>query len=284
VEQPVDFKDVIGLGVAGNFAGHLEQAGEASDFVGVAVKDAAAPKGLFPFYLPAMPGHRLGVYPISSERLALAGPGESLQIEPEVALLCDVEAEGDVIRAVHPRAFAAHDDCSIRREGATKISEKKNWGADTKGTASRLIDIDTFDAGGVLDRHRIASFLVRDGAVHDYGQDSAASSYSYFHGQLLDWIVEKLNEQVDEGPLEDVGALWRGAGRPARALISIGATRYTEFGEKTYLEVGDRAVVVVYDGDRCDSATIRADLEAGRLVSAEGRSVLDQVVVAAGSV
>ncbi len=26
------FKDAIGFGVAGNFAGHLEQAGEATDF------------------------------------------------------------------------------------------------------------------------------------------------------------------------------------------------------------------------------------------------------------
>lgn len=40
---------VIGLGVAGNFAGHLEQAGEARDFVAVAVKEAIAPKAIFPF-------------------------------------------------------------------------------------------------------------------------------------------------------------------------------------------------------------------------------------------
>ncbi|MFA7258063.1 MAG: DUF5718 family protein, partial [Aeromonas bestiarum] len=42
----------IGLGVAGNFAGHLEQAGEASDFVAVVVRDTSAPKALFPFYVP----------------------------------------------------------------------------------------------------------------------------------------------------------------------------------------------------------------------------------------
>jgi len=277
----VDFRDAIGLGVAGNFAGHLEQAGEASDFVGVAVKEAHAPKGLFPFYVPGVADRPIGVYPVSSVELALAGPGEALQIEPEVALLCEIDAEGDVIRAVRPRAFAAHDDCSIRREGARKISEKKNWGPCTKGTSAHLIDVDTFERGGVLDRYRIASYLVRDAAVHAYGQDSAAASYSYFHGQLLDWIVEKLNTQRDEGPLEDVGALWRAAGRPARALVSIGATRYTELGEKTFLEAGDRAVVVVYDGERFDEAAIRGDLEAGRLDSGEGRSVLDQRVVPA---
>lgn len=275
----MDFRDVIGLGVAGNFAGHLEQAGEASDFVGVEVKEAGAPKGLFPFYLPGMPDHRLGVYPISADHLALAGPGETLQIEPEIALLCDVVADGDTIQAVQPRAFAAHDDCSIRREGAKKISEKKNWGPCTKGTSDQLIELDRFSAGGRLDRYRIACFLVRDGAVHTYGQDSAAASYSYFNEQLLEWIVEKLNAQQDAGPLEDVGELWRRAGRPARALISIGATRYTEFGEKTFLEAGDRGVVAVYDGERFDEAGLRSELEAGELAACDGRSVLDQLVV-----
>jgi len=45
-------KEFIGFGVAGNFAHHLEQAGEASDFVNVEVDDENAPKGIFPFYLP----------------------------------------------------------------------------------------------------------------------------------------------------------------------------------------------------------------------------------------
>ena len=33
---------IIGLGVAGNFAGHLEQAGEASDFKDLKIADATA--------------------------------------------------------------------------------------------------------------------------------------------------------------------------------------------------------------------------------------------------
>ena len=84
-EAAVELENVIGLGVAGNFAGHLEQAGEASDFVDVAVEDIAAPKGLFPFYVPGLRGHRLGEFPVSSDELRLAGEGETLQIEPEIA-------------------------------------------------------------------------------------------------------------------------------------------------------------------------------------------------------
>lgn len=42
----MELMKMIGFGVAGNFAGHLEQAGEASDFVNVQVKDAIQPKAI----------------------------------------------------------------------------------------------------------------------------------------------------------------------------------------------------------------------------------------------
>lgn len=47
------FKDFIGFGVAGNFTGHLEQAGEAADFVAVKTEEAIQPKAIFPFYVPS---------------------------------------------------------------------------------------------------------------------------------------------------------------------------------------------------------------------------------------
>ncbi len=40
------WKTWIGLGVAGNFAGHLERAGEADDFKDLAITDARASKGV----------------------------------------------------------------------------------------------------------------------------------------------------------------------------------------------------------------------------------------------
>ncbi len=33
---------MLGFGVAGNFSGHLEQAGEAADFIAVEVKETAS--------------------------------------------------------------------------------------------------------------------------------------------------------------------------------------------------------------------------------------------------
>jgi hypothetical protein len=275
----MSWEDVIGLGVAGNFAGHLEQAGEASDFEDLAIVDADAPKGVFPFYVPGQGTHFLHRCPISSTRIRLASDDERHQIEPEVALVCELAWEGERVVGLTPREARAHNDCSIRREGAKKISEKKNWGPESKGTSDQAIAIDRFEDGGVLDRHRIASFLLRDGELFEYGVDSAVSSYSYMYQRLLAWLVDRLNHQVDEGPLEDIHDWLMVAGRPGRALISIGATRYTDFGEATFLERGDRSIVAVYDANRFDSEAIRAIARGGAAVPNEGISLLRQEVV-----
>ena len=156
----------IGLGVAGNFAGHLEQAGEAADFVAVKVDDKVAPKALFPFYVPNHPG-QLGVFPLSGDAIflpeAAVSGDEKVQIEPEVALWCELEYAGEQVVAIHPKAFGAYNDCSIRRPNAKKISEKKNWGEESKGLAANLLPLTHFAAGCELDDYRIACYLERDG-------------------------------------------------------------------------------------------------------------------------
>lgn len=281
--RPVDFdalRAAAGIGVAGNFAGHLEQAGEAADFTNIeAATDA--PKGVFPWYLPGGDTF-LGVFPLSSGRIALPGDAATLnlQIEPEVAVICDVVYDGyGRVTMLEPRLAAAFNDCSIRRPGATKISEKKNWGPDSKGLAASALPLHDVDADGGLRSLRIASFLRRDGQTHPYGIDSAAAEYSYAGVQLLEWIVDRLRRQQDDPttPLEPIGAYLEDIGLPETMVIGIGATRYTPFGESTYLEAGDEAIVVVYDG-----AVVGPDEIAGAVGRAEevdlDASVLSQRV------
>ncbi|MCG3864589.1 MULTISPECIES: DUF5718 family protein [unclassified Photobacterium] len=247
------FKSCIGFGVAGNFAGHLEQAGEASDFLNVEVKEEVQPKGIFPFYVPSNTNSFLTVYPLSSTRITPSNNADNLQIEPEVALICDIEyqqtSNGEInVVGLTPRQFAAYNDCSIRKPDANKISEKKNWGANSKGISETLIDIDHFQTGGILDRFRIASFHRSNDQLHCYGEDSPVVGYSYFHQKLLDWVIERMNHQQDVGPTENINALLNQADHPKQAIISIGATRYTPYGETHFLQSGDSSIVVVYDG------------------------------------
>lgn len=245
----MDFKDVIGLGIAGNFALHLDQAGEAEDFKDVKVDDENAPKGIFPFYLPNANKGILSDYPLSSSVQALHGLDDHIQAEPEVALLCEMSYEDGKVVGIKPTYFGAYNDCSIRRKGAKNISEKKNWGSDTKGISENLIKLDKFAEGGMLDHWRISSFIRRNSDVFRYGEDVEISGYSYFHQELLDWIQNKLNTQEEGGPLEDIASYLKACNYPKQMLLSIGATRYTHYGETTFLQEGDEVYVVLYDND-----------------------------------
>ena len=240
----------FGFGVAGNFAGHLEQAGEAADFVNVS-SEGSAPKGIFPWYAPGVDGF-LGEYPLSHDAILLPQSETplNLQIEPEVGLACEVRWQGDTVVSLQPFALGAFNDCSIRRPGAPKISHKKNWGPCSKGVATQFFDIgDLTPDGPTATLRLVCNLRTSDGAEHAYGVDSPLLGYSYFGEVLLDWITERLANQKGspETPLEDVGALMVAAGHPSRVLIGIGATRYTELGESTFLQPGDEAIVRVYD-------------------------------------
>ena len=47
----IELNKMPAFGVAGNFTGHLEQAGEAGDFANVITKEQNAPKAIFPTYI-----------------------------------------------------------------------------------------------------------------------------------------------------------------------------------------------------------------------------------------
>lgn len=274
----------FGFGVAGNFAGHLEQAGEAVDFANVTPTAAEAPRGIFPWFLPGGDTF-LGTFPLSNDRLMEPASDEAvnLQIEPEVGALCRVTyGPGGRVTSLAPVAVGAFNDCSIRRPGAAKISHKKNWGPNSKGVASRFFAATDLDPDGALATLRIASFMRRDGHVHEYGIDSPASGYSYAGATLIDWIVDRLHNQTGspDTPLEPVGDYLSAAGCPDTVLIGIGATRYTPFGESTFLTVGDESIVIVYDASVTDPGSVRVVVEAGREHSLPAASVLNQIVTA----
>jgi hypothetical protein len=283
--SPDDLRALFGFGVAGNFAGHLEQAGEAADFANVTPVAAEAPKGIFPWYAPGDTGF-LRIFPVASDRIVLPASDEplNLQIEPEAGVIFAVDYDGaGAPRALTPTALGAFNDCSIRRAGATKISHKKNWGPASKGLASTLFPVTSLDPDGPTRGFRLACFLRRGGRAEAYGVDSPLSGYSYYGDTLTEWIIDRLRHQTGspDTPLENVGALLRAAGSPERVLVGIGATRYTALGEITYLQPGDESLVIVYDAAVTEPGALEATVAAGDEDGLRAASVLRQRVVAA---
>jgi hypothetical protein len=273
-------RDCFAIGIAGNFAGHLEQAGEAVDFAGVSAP-AEAPKGIFPVYLPGGSGF-LATFPFSSDRIAMPDSDLplNLQIEPEAGVLCDVEYEDGLPARLRPSALGAFNDCSIRREGARKISEKKNWGADSEGFAARAFAVEEIDPDGATATLRLACFLRRGDETFDYGVDSPLPGYSYYGSSLLDWIVDRLRNQTgsEDSPLEPVGEYLAACGSPQRMLIGIGATRYSDFGERNFLRLGDESIVVIYDSSQNDQQSVHDAVTARAEAQLVEASVLVQSV------
>lgn len=242
-----DLKDYLGFAVAGNFANHLGEAGEADEFSVIKTEEKNAPKGMFPFYIKDHDSF-LGTYPICDEIILTHGrESENLQVEAEVALICDFVYENGKIIDLVPKYFSAFNDCSIRVNNGEKLSTKKNWGTNTKGISQDIIEIDNFTEKGILNKYHITSFIKRNGIVYDYGMTSSVKSYSYFFEKLRTWMIDKLNTQVDCGPLEELTQFMTNIKDAKGILIAAGATAYTDFGKKNFLKKGDEIFVYVYN-------------------------------------
>ena len=275
------YKNYLGLGIAGNFALHLDQAGEAEDFKDIITADEAAPKGMFPFYLPKKVKSAkdvLTTYPLDSDTIKLPKQDVNVQAEPEVGLICELEYMSDNLVSIKPTHFGAYNDCSIRVKGASKISDKKNWGESSKGISNTLFKIDKFDEGGVMDNFSIASFLRREGELNAYGEDVELNGYSYFYEKLTDWMTNQIDTQEDFGPLEPIMSYIDECEYPSKAIISIGATRYTHYGETTFLKSGDEVIIVVYNHSTSSLENVRESIK-NKSYDASNMSVLSQKII-----
>ena len=246
------------FGIAGNFAGHLQQAGEAADFTELDTTDTHnnsknlnVPKGIFPIYIPGYTG-QIGAYPLCHHQIiADFSQPLNLQAEPELCLHLKVDYNDQKqIQQLNPIAFNVFNDCSIRRPNAQKISEKKNWGHCSKGIGQQWLPCTTFKANGTLSHYRIASFLYRNQTYHPYGEDSPVESYSYFYQKLIQWMIHTFNTQKDQGPLENLSHLIQAANYPQEIIVTLGATRYSKFGEQHFLEPNDTLFILLYPASR----------------------------------
>jgi len=273
-----DLKDYIGFGIAGNFAHHLDQAGEAKDFIDVIVDEDNAPKGIFPFYAKGTNSF-LNTFPLSHDTISIPSDiSYKVQVEPEVALVCEIIYKNDKVIDLKINKFTAYNDCSIREPGAPKISQKKNWGKNTKGISLDFINIDKFELNGIMDDYAISSFLKDKDGFHEYGKDSNINTYSYFHTKLKNWIINKLNTQEDFGPLENLGNIIKENNYPRNMIIAIGATQYTEFGEHRFLQKEDEIYICLYNKNKYTYEEIKNNIK-NNYKKLDDTSILHQIVI-----
>jgi len=247
----------FGLGVAGNVAGHMAQAGEAEH-----PADGAAPElppAVFTFYAPhphtvdaseAEVLHRLESFPVTHAVIDYPRVGGNVQVEPEMGLYCDIvyTKDGKGVERLVPRRVAAFNDCSIRKlDGSEKLSEKKNWGFGSKGISLRTFRIDSISKGTYVDQLCLASYIKRGDDINQYSIPAPARNYLLFHDALLNWIVDRINNQKDSDKWEEIFPALLQSDYPTSVWVALGAGEYTEWGQQNFLQAKDECVVMVYD-------------------------------------
>jgi len=271
LEEITQGKSWIGLAIAGNQAGHLDQAGETQHFKAI---DSVtnAPKGMFPWYIPDAENF-LKTNPISSSKIKTCG-NDPLQPEPEIALVVQfnyTEGGENLINGIKLKGFTAFNDCS-RRISAPKLSLKKNWGPHSQGMAKNVIKLEDFSAqSSILNQYRLGCYLIRDGKLNQYGEDTAAANYTYFNEQLVEWMITQINQQKDDGPLEELSTIMREK-KPLYGVIAIGATAYVDFGnsDQKFLQKGDTVIITAYDGKLHSKEQIESLIQNNELSSTQG--------------
>ncbi len=126
----MDLSNIIGLGIAGNFAGHLEQAGESQHFQSVSTGNDK-PKGIFPYYLPESDSP-LSVYPYSADTQKVPG-NERAQLEPEIVLLCDISYSDGQVDEIKPVCFRYLTIAPYVRKAQRKYPRRRTGVMPAKG-------------------------------------------------------------------------------------------------------------------------------------------------------
>lgn len=245
-----------GLGVAGNVAGHMAQAGEAD---AAADSTPSMPAGVFTFYAPhphtvdapeSEVLDRLGTFPVTNAVIDFPRVGGNVQVEPEMGLYVDIVYSEDqkTVERLQPRRIAAFNDCSIRKlDGSKKLSERKNWGFGSKGISLRSFRVNSLSPGTFVDHLVLVSYINRGGNIEQYSVAAPARNYLLFHEPLLRWIMDSINYQKNEGNWEEIFQQLVASDYPTSMWIALGAGEYTEWGQTNFLEAKDECVVMIYD-------------------------------------
>jgi len=232
---PPNLKQVPIFGIAGNFAGHMEQANEVIS------------SGIFPIYFPKAQNY-LGVYPICHDQImADFSQPIDIQMEAEVCLLFNVCYQKNQVNQLSPIAYTVFNDCSIRHKQTTRLSEKKNWGTCSAGIAQKWHPLKDFSPQGDFASLNLVSYLNRNHQIIDYGIDCPISNYQCFNEPLIKWITDALNHQPDLGALPELHHSLMALHQPKQIIVSLGATRYTKFGQTHFLQPNDQIGLFIYD-------------------------------------
>ena len=92
-------------------------------------------------------------------------------------------------------------------------------------------------------------------------------------------MLDKFNNQKDEGPAEEIHKYLLDCEHPKKIMVSIGATRYTQWGKNNFLQNGDVAAIILYPEDEYTQERIIPLVKSGKINDERVSALIQQVVL-----
>lgn len=253
------------LGIIGNFMGHLSGAEN--------VVENRLPNGIF--VIDCEQPNTLN----SSDIIKYPKLGNKLDIEPEFVLRCQISYENGKVHALMPKQMTIGNDFTIRDlPGAIKIDDRKSWGSLSKGINDHWWDILRLSPLNYGDNFRIISFIERGDELILATPEADCTELKVFYCHLMAWMVDRINQQQDEGIYSAILPKIAKLGYPSELILYTGAPNYTPWAEKHFIQAGDKIHIAGYDTHFIDAALIKEMFARGEAVNNEHLLSFSQTV------
>ncbi|MGF1695467.1 DUF5718 family protein [Vibrio lamellibrachiae] len=235
---------MLSLGIIGNFLGHLSGA--------ESVTEDRLPNGIFVIdceHPDTLSSNEIAKYPEQ---------GSKVDIEPEFVLRCQVSYAGGKVSALMAKQMTIGNDFTIRDlPGSEKIDQRKSWGAQSKGINAHWWDILRLSPANYGENFRLISFIERNGEMILATPEVNCTELKVFYCHLMAWMVDRINNQKDEGMYSAILPSIAKLGYPSELILYTGAPNYTPWGEKNFVQKGDKIHIAGYDAEFVDSALVK---------------------------
>lgn len=247
-------KNTIHIGIIGNYKGHLSAAEQ--------VEESDEPNGIFVIHNTDEDTltHR--------EEIKYPAQGTNVDIEPEFILRCDLSYQENRLANIEVKQMTIGNDFTIRQlEGSEKISQRKAWGGCSKGLHDRWWDVSSFTRTQYGDEIKLVSYIEREGEFYLSTPMVDFSETKLFFDELLSWIIDRINNQQDQGMYEKILPELERLGFPDELILFTGAPNYTQWGEKNFLNRGDTVHIAAFNEEHISKAKIKENFSCQNLMN-----------------
>ncbi|WP_159652626.1 DUF5718 family protein [Vibrio atypicus] len=253
------------LGIIGNFSGHLSGAEQ--------VEEQALPNGIF--VIDCKEERTV----TSGETLAYPRAGDSVDIEPEFVLRCQVEYKDGKVNSLMTTHISIGNDVTIRNlPESEKISQRKSWGRHSKGINRHWWNVSRLSPANYDESIKLISYIEREGLFHLATPAVSCTELKVFYCHLMAWMVGRINNQKDEGMYEEILPKLAELGYPKEMILYTGAPNYTKWGEDNFLQKGDQVHIAAYNAKLIDEPLIEDMFQRRALINADAILSFSQTV------